>query len=381
MSVGYLVSILVASAATALSLWPRPARSPRATPAFVVESVANELPFIVVYWVVADTALAAAQGDLGSVLGWIGLVIAVCTLAGSAVVIGRAAQARTVLDRALRAGLGANWPATSRPRRTPHVVGRVLVAPLRIPARGVRRERNIAYGPAGRENQLDVYRHRSRPVGCPTLVYFHPGGFFSGGKSREARALFDRLVGAGWVCVSANYRLGAAGAFPNNVVDAKRVIAWLRAHSSEYGIDPSMVVVCGASAGAHLAAMCALTSGEPTFQPGFEQRDTSVSAAVGFYGYYGSPWLSEREPSEPGASARADAPPVLVVHGARDPMIPVANPRRFVEELRARSNRPVVYAELPGGQHNFDRFASIRFFAVIDAVETFVTWVRSVPGP
>ena len=359
---------------------------PRATPAFVLASVANELPFPVWYWLVAVTALAAAQGDIDSPLGWVALAISVCTLAGSAVVIGRAARTGAVLDAALTIGLGDHWraggEARGRRRRSGcHVVGRVLVAPVRIPSRSVRRERDITYGPAGTANRLDLYRGRTRSAGCPVLVYFHPGGFFSGGKSREARVLFDRLASTGWLCISANYRLGEAGAFPNNVIDAKRVIAWLRAHSGEYGVDPSTIVMCGASAGAYLAAMCALTADDPTFQPGFEQADTSVSAAVGFYGYYGFAGVSERIPSAPDAYARADAPPFLVIHGARDPMIPPDNARRFVEELRATSARPVVYAELPGGQHNFDRFPSVRFFAVVDAVEAFATWVRSAPAP
>ena len=98
MPVGYLVSVLVGAVATALSLWPRPTRGPRFTPSFVFESVANELPFLVVYWLVANTALAAAQGNIDSPLGWVALAIAVCTLAGSAFVIGRAAQAGAVLD-------------------------------------------------------------------------------------------------------------------------------------------------------------------------------------------------------------------------------------------------------------------------------------------
>jgi acetyl esterase/lipase len=346
----------------------------------VIGSIANELPFVVVYWLLAGTALAAAQHDLGSPVGVAGLAVAVCSLVGEAVIITRAAQARIVLDRALEAAAVSDTSPSASPRpSTASIVGRVLVAPLRVPARDVRRERNIAYGPDGRDNQLDVYRHRSRPAGCPALIYLHPGGFFSGGKSREARALFDRLVGAGWVCISANYRLGEAGAFPNNLVDAKRVIAWLRAHSGHYGADPRTIVICGASAGAYLAAMCALTSRDATFQPGFERADTSVSAAIGFYGYYGPPWFSELEPSDPGAYARAGTTPFLVVHGAHDPMVALSNPRQFVEQLRASSTRPVAYAELPGGQHNFDRFASVRFFAVIDAVETFVTWVRSLP--
>jgi acetyl esterase/lipase len=140
--------------------------------------------------------------------------------------------------------------------------------------------------------------------------------------------------------------------------------------------------MCGGSAGAYLAAMCALTANnDPTLQPGFEQADTSVSAAVGFYGFYGSPGSSELIPSDPGAYSRADGPPFFVIHGARDSMVPAGHARQFVENLRAESNSPVLYAELPGGQHNFDRFPSIRFFAVVDAVEAFATWVLTATSP
>ena len=382
MPVGYLVGVLLASVATALSLWPRPTRGPRATPAFVLASAANELPFLVMYWLVADTALAAVQGDITTPLGWVGLAIAVLTVMGSAEVIRRALRAGDVLERALTAGLGDDWrngaePGGVRRGSVIGLVGRVLVAPLRIPTRGVRRERNVQYGPAGGANSLDVVRHRSRPVGCPVFIYFHPGGFFSGHKSREARALFDRLAKAGWVCISANYRLGAAGEFPNNLIDAKRVIAWVRWSSGDRGFDPNTLVVCGGSSGAHLAAMCALTPNVPSFQPGFGQIDTSVSAAVGFYGFYGSSGPSDRLASDPGSYARPGAPPFFIIHGERDPMIPAAHARLFAEQLVAKSSDAVLYAELPGGQHNFDRFPSFRFFKVVGAVESFANWVRA----
>ena len=92
MPIGYLISVLIAAAATALSLWPRRTRGPRASPSFIFESVVNELPFLVVYWLAANTAVAAAQGDIDSPLGWVALAIAACTLTGSALVIGRAAR-------------------------------------------------------------------------------------------------------------------------------------------------------------------------------------------------------------------------------------------------------------------------------------------------
>ena len=50
----------------------------------------------------------------------------------------------------------------------------------------------------------------------------------------------------------------------------------------------------------------------------------------------------------------ADAPPFLVIHGDRDTLVPVADARRFVAELRAVSESPVLYAELAGAEHAFD---------------------------
>ena len=60
----------------------------------------------------------------------------------------------------------------------------------------------------------------------------------------------------------------------------------------------------------------------------------------------------------PGSAAREDA-------------------RGFVEQLRATSANPVIYAELPGAQHGFDLFRSRRFDTVIDAIEAFTAHIRS----
>ncbi|MFI9596720.1 hypothetical protein [Nonomuraea sp. NPDC052265] len=49
----------------------------------------------------------------------------------------------------------------------------------------------------------------------------------------------------------------------------------------------------------------------------------------------------------------------------------------FADRLRQTSANPVVYAELRGGNHAFDLYHSLRFEAVVDAVEGFTSWVRS----
>jgi acetyl esterase/lipase len=208
-------------------------------------------------------------------------------------------------------------------------------------------------------------------------VYFHGGTFVRGGKNREARPLLYRLASQGWVCISANYRLGPAARFPDHHIDAKKVIAWVQEHGYEYGADPAVVFVAGSSAGGHLAAFAALTPNDAVFQPGFERANTSVTAAICLYGYYGSLDDSERLPSSPQAYVRTDAPPFFVAHGDQDTIVLVEDARAFIERLRSASSAPVVYAELPGAQHTFDLFHSIRFDTVVDAIEGFAAWVRS----
>jgi pimeloyl-ACP methyl ester carboxylesterase len=147
------------------------------------------------------------------------------------------------------------------------------------------------------------------------------------------------------------------------------VIAW-RA-------DPAMVFIAGSSSGGQLAALAALTANDPVYQPGFEHADTSVTAAICLHGYYGHCGGQQQSPSSPLAYDATTAPPFFLAHGDQDSLIPVETARLFATKLRATSSNPVVYAELPGAQHGFDRFHSLRFEQVVDAIEAFTAWLRS----
>ena len=362
-----------------------PPRRPRsaASVGFWLGYLVNEFPFFAFCWLVASTLLALGSESLGSPAGLAVLALAGLTASGLALIMWRALLAGPVVARALTRDLGlggltgqsACWPAGGRVR------ARTVFWPLPLRAGDVQRIANLSYGPAGRRNRLDLYRHRSRPAGAPVLIHFHGGHFRMGGKSREARALFYRLASHGWVCISADYRLRRAGRFPASQVDAKRAIAWARQHTAEYGADPSLLVVAGNSAGAHLASMAALTANDPAFQPGFEDADTSVSAAVCLYGFYGNRDLAGPVPSSPRSYIRPDAPPFFVAHGDNDTFIPATSAESFVEALRSVSMNPVVYARLPGAQHSFDLLHSVRFQRVIDGIEAFTAWVRARRDP
>ncbi|MGY1823234.1 alpha/beta hydrolase [Geodermatophilus sp. SYSU D00079] len=382
MSAGSLPAQLLFAGPVLLALWP--IRRPRslAVGSSLAALGASELPQVFLVLLLTATVPDLVEDGLpDEPAGWVPSGLAALTATGLVVLALRAVRARDVVGRALVDGLGDRAGYARPPlRRLLHV----LLAPFPGRPRAVERIPDLAYGDAGRRNRLDLYRHRSRPAGAPALVYLHGGGYSSGGKRREARALLHRMAAEGWVCVSATYRLRPAAGFVDHVADCKKVIAWVREHGPDHGADPGTVVVAGSSAGGHLAALAALTPGEPAFQPGFEQVDTTVSAAVCLYGHHGryhGRTDDEQLPSSPLVLDAAAAPPFFLAHGDRDTCVPAEGTRAFAAHLRRSSRNPVVHAELPGAQHGFDRFRSLRFEAVVDGVAAFLARVVDPAGP
>ena len=337
MPVGYWWSVALVSwgVVCALTRWRR-LGSLSAIPALLT----SELPFIVGYWLIASTVLALVDGDLGSPGGAAGATVALLALAGLVVVVCRAMRAHAALHN------------TGRPRRP---WGRILRAPF-FPGRpDVVRVRGLAYGDGPRRT-LDVYHRRDRQASAPVLLHFHGGAFYSGNKAREARPLIRHLTSRrGFVCVSADYRLQPQVTLADQVADVRDAIAWVRAHAAEYGAEPGALFLAGSSAGANLAirAVC--------------EGETGIAGLICRYGYYGN------------LAPPGDMPPMLVVHGEKDMMIPVPDVRAFVERVRAVSSHPVTYAELPGAYHDFDLYESIRSAAVNKAVEQFTARVSTSP--
>ncbi|GAA4495602.1 alpha/beta hydrolase [Actinoallomurus oryzae] len=368
---GYLTTVALLAAGTLFTLAAPVRPRPLAMLSFWLGVVVNELPFVAFASLLAATVLALAEGDLSSPAAAGVAAAAVLGLgAGLGLVAWRGRQALPAVRRAMGA-----VPVS---RRLPY--GRILCRPFFRRRRAVERIPGLTYGPAGRRNLLDLYRHRSRPSGAPVLIHLHGGGYTGGRKNTQSLPLLHRLAGQGWVCVSANYRLRPQATFHDHLADAKKVIAWVREHGPSYGADPDRIVLAGSSAGAHLAALAGLTADDPAFQPGFEHVDTSVAAVVGLGGYYG-PYYDGDPRTSPFAHVRPDAPPFFLAHGDHDTLAPVETARSFAERLRGRSTRPVVYAELPGGQHAFDLFHSLRFEAVVNAIDAFTAQVLSCDSP
>ncbi|MET3861826.1 acetyl esterase/lipase [Dietzia sp. 2505] len=375
---------------TALALSPVRAPFPAAAAGWAIGLPSLEMPLHVGAGAAAMTAARLARRPVtGTDLAGAGLAALTC--AGLAVVQARQLAAHGALERAFDesaradAGPGASAPVErtgqgtagrtttrSAARRTPWQT--VLLQPWPLRPRGVEARTRLAYGPDARATRFDLYTGRDSQSVRGVLIHIHGGHFRAGGPSRESRAmLFDHAL-RGWAAISTTYHLSPTpeAGFPQHLVDIKSLIRWIRTEGPAHGIPAEApIVVAGSSAGAHIAMMTALTAGDPRFQPGFEDLDTTLAGAIGLYGYYGRLGAGTKDVSDPVRHPAEDAPPIAIIHGTDDMYTPVKGARRLVRHLRGGSSNPVVYAELPGAQHGFDAVQSARYLAVIAALRRF----------
>ncbi len=401
----YLAVTAVGVAAVALAYRPI-RREPFTVVSFVAGWIAGELAFQNIAWQVIASVLFITYGALDGWAGWLGLAVATVGWVGLVGLGIAGLRAVDVTAAALAEVRRPPFPVPDAP--TAPTWGRWWRVTRAIPfkSRAVEAAMNLDYwGDGSPYHRLDVYRSRlAPPQRAPVMVYIHGGAWVIGDKREQGKPMMFELVARGWVCVAINYRLSPKATWPAHIVDVKAALAWLKEHIAEYGGDPSFVAVSGGSAGGHLCALLALSAGDPRFQPGFEDKDTSVQACVPFYGVMdmtSSPEASlfgtglvemlektvmkEKESEHPDVfrnasptfRVRADAPPFFVLQGVNDTLVPVETARTFVSRLRAVSRNPVAYAELPLAQHAFDVLASLRCLATTSAVADFLVGARA----
>lgn len=371
----------------------RPARLVPVT--FFVAWLAADLAVVNLVVQALLTLLLVWGGALGNAWGVAGLVLMVLSWSGLVLLTVRHGAAGPAFDAALDEFMGSD------PARRPVAEPRAgLFSPVVLRHRGVQVQRNVRYGDHKR-HRLDIHRPADGRAGCPVLVQVHGGAWVIGNSHQQGQPLMLHLARNGWVCVAINYRLSPRATFPDHIIDVKRALAWVREHIGEHGGDPSTLVITGGSAGGHLSALAALTPGEPGFQPGFEDADTSVSACIPFYGVFDiCDAKNHRKGAYEGLMSRVvlktrladdrenweracpinhvgrDAPPFFVIQGAVDTLVHKEEARDFVEELRAVSQEPVGYAEIPYAQHAFDVLVTPRSLMAVHAVEHVCRWVH-----
>jgi acetyl esterase/lipase len=205
----------------------------------------------------------------------------------------------------------------------------------------------IAYGPEPRQT-LDVYAPR-KAHDAPVALFLPGGGWRRGGR-RDYAFVGRRLARAGFVAVVADYRLYPAVRFPAFAKDAAAAVAWTRTNARRYGGDAGRLYLMGFSAGAHLAALLAIDS-RYLAAHGLVSRD--LAGVVGLAGPYDLlPETSPRnapifagagEAARPAALVRRAPPPLLLMHGDADTVVPLAHTRRLAEAAKRAGGRVVVH--------------------------------------
>jgi acetyl esterase/lipase len=370
---------------------------------FLTAWLCGELALIHLIWQLALTALLAFAGGFSSPLAQSGLGLFTLSWLGLVYLHCQAMETPRHLGASLRRALGEDYrarvPVERQHALTDHINARHWLQPFRFKRQGVRKHSHISYGDAGKRNLLDIYHpHKPREGGFPVLLQVHGGAWMIGKKEEQALPLMYHMAQRGWLCVAINYRLSPKAAFPAHIIDVKKAIAWIRENIRDYGGNPDFIAVTGGSAGGHLSSLAALTPNREEWQPGFEQVDTRLQAAVPFYGVYDfldrfeiRPEMSmeqmltdkvmqctlrdNRELWEAASSltyVSPDAPPMFVIHGSHDSLAWVEEARVFVSALQAVATQPVAYAELPGAQHAFEIFHSVRTDHTVNAVGHFL---------
>lgn len=259
---------------------------------------------------------------------------------------------------------------------------------------GVKRISRIAYAEDGERTTLDLVVPAERPARpAPVLLHIHGGAWVLGKRDQQAKPLLHHLARNGWVCVDINYRLGPKNRFPAMLTDVLRAIAWTKANIAEHGGDPDRIALTGGSAGGHLTSLGALCGDRVEAKPGFEGADCSVRAAVPCYGRFDfidrlGLWGRNRDQmrkfnadnvlpvtadealwdlASPIAQIRPAAPPMLVIHGRHDTLIPYQEGAAFVAALRD-AGAHADHIELAGGQHAFDTMQSALTWGHVRAV-------------
>lgn len=203
------------------------------------------------------------------------------------------------------------------------------------------RTRDVRYGDDAR-NTLDVYLPK-QPQGAPVVMFFHGGGWNSGDKA-DYKFVGAALAEQGYIAVLPNYRLYPQVKFPAFMQDAAQATAWLHTHLSDWGADTHRVYLMGHSAGAHIAVLLALN---PEYLQQVNLRSDMFRGVIGLSGPYDFIPFSydymydlfgpaDRYPqSQPINYVRADAPAMLLLHGAMDKTAAPKNTINLAQALRA----------------------------------------------
>jgi acetyl esterase/lipase len=264
------------------------------------------------------------------------------------------------------------------------------------PDSGSTEMRNVSFPTVdGKSELLDVYLPNT-PVpagGRPVMVAIHGGGWRRFDKTGYGERIASAFVRSGYVVVAPDYELSERGhpSWPVNFEDVQGAVSWVRGQAGILDINPNEIVAIGESAGANLAALLG-TSSPPSIGG---TNSAAVDAVVAFSTptdltslYTESPLAGlataqflggspEQVPANYVAASpidhvAADDPPMLLVHGLQDPLIPVSQSEEMARALTAAGVRNELILVRGGHKLDFPVRYSNLFPEILEFLQT--TW-------
>jgi acetyl esterase/lipase len=260
----------------------------------------------------------------------------------------------------------------------------------------------------GQTVQITQPQRHTRPA--PAVIYLHGGSWISGDHETGGfiiHQIGDALNQKGFLVASVNYRLGPHERWPAQIVDAKCAVRYLRAHAKELAIDPNEIGIWGHSAGGHLASLVGTAGPDAGWDIGpYLDQPSTVEAVADFAGP--SDLVTLGEQGLPGAGRNSfvsllgpvpadqipaklkaaspvtyvskDDPPFLIIHGDKDPFVPLAQSEELANALESKAV-PVSLVVVKGGGHALDEPGAQPDTRQIEAlmVDFFVREVQHSP--
>ncbi|MBW7996423.1 MAG: alpha/beta hydrolase [Candidatus Glassbacteria bacterium] len=222
----------------------------------------------------------------------------------------------------------------------------------------------VVYGTGGgRELRMALYVPKRGRGPFPAVVFVHGGGWQGGSAIHFSRQSMI-LAEAGYTCACIEYRLSGEAPFPAQIEDVKCAVRFLRANAAQYLVDKKRIAVAGGSAGGHLALLAGSSGGVAELEGsgGWQEQSSAVQAAGGFNpatkiehkgkgsvrkligGEYQENPAAYRA-AEPETYLDPDDPPVIVMHGTADRIVPYGEAAFYVSKLRSLGITAELYTD------------------------------------
>lgn len=198
------------------------------------------------------------------------------------------------------------------------------------------------YEPKRRDQEQERAENRRREK-PPILVYIHGGGWRNGDKGLSDGPLWSvlkQVIDDGAFVAGVNYRLAdEVTKYPSPVEDCDAALNWLRENADRFGYDPSTMLLWGNSAGGHLVLHCGFRSAvagiialfPPVNMAGMTRfhSETGAEAVEHFLSASLEVDPDRYREASPITHLTTNAPPLMLVHGDADRIVPVGQSREL----------------------------------------------------